>query len=552
MTMKLHRLFSYVCIASLVSLLLTSCAPDKTVSQPAGLTYEPMKIAVIDCSYGGEIKSVESLDRYTVKFTLCQPDAAFLAKMTSPIFAVQDKDYLDDTLGQTELLSKGPNGTGPYLVKEWSRGNTITLETNPDHWGVPAKARNVVFEWYPTAKQRMSPVAIGVANITENINLADLPAVQRIRPVEVVFRPAYTLMYIGMNRDRKPFDDVNFRRAMASAFDRENLVQTLFPVGSSLAEQVVPLQQRPGFTPGLNWHDFNPKSSGDYLSQSGFGLTQAIRLSFPRVNSPNYPNMVNLADALRIQLEQEGLLVQMNPMPEGEFRQALEAGELSFFIDIIQAEYPDASAFYSTLFATNKKLLGSQNPELTRLLKDATAVLDESSRQEIYDQANRLIREDAMVVPLAFLTSAVVYDTIVENVLVGSFNNNFADISTRNGRLVYVMSGEPLSLWPADEVDPNVFHISNLVYDNLVQVEPGGSEVVADLADFWSANESLTEWTFNLRYGVRYSNDVDLDANDVVASFEAIWNKASLNHNGRTGEFALFTKLFGEFAEITN
>ena len=108
-------------------------------------------------------------------------------------------------------------------------------------------------------------------------------------------------------------------------------------------------------------------------------------------------------------------------------------------------------------------------------------------------------------------------------------------------------STEPESLWPADETSSDTLRVSSLLYDTLVKYEYGGIEVVPSLADSWSTNADLTQWTFQLRYNVKFSNGADLDANDVVASFAAIWDASSPNHTGRTGAFDIYRRFFGNF-----
>ncbi len=71
----------------LLSMVLTGCqtqaaatptptlAPKPTeVPTPA---FQPLKLEAADCSYGGELKSIEAVDALTVKFTLCAPDPCF-------------------------------------------------------------------------------------------------------------------------------------------------------------------------------------------------------------------------------------------------------------------------------------------------------------------------------------------------------------------------------------------------------------------------------------------------------------------------------------------
>ncbi len=106
-------------------------------------------------------------------------------------------------------------------------------------------------------------------------------------------------------------------------------------------------------------------------------------------------------------------------------------------------------------------------------------------------------------------------------------------------------AAEPGSLWPADEDDYATFRITRLLYDTLLVPGFGGEKFQPLLAENWESNADLTEWTFHLRYNVQFSNGSQFDANDVVASFAAIWDASDPNHKGRTGEFSMFKRLFG-------
>ena len=71
--------------------------------------------------------------------------------------------------------------------------------------------------------------------------------------------------------------------------------------------------------------------------------------------------------------------------------------------------------------------------------------------------------------------------------------------------------------------------------------------VAPALAEAYTANEDGTEWTFTLRQAVKFHDGADLDANDVVATFEAQWNAKSPNHVGREGNFEYWGAFFGAF-----
>ena len=65
----------------------------------------------------GQIGSIKALDAGTVEFTLCNPDAAFLAKIAFSVFGIQDADYLAAHAADGSYLD-APNGTGPYTLTE--------------------------------------------------------------------------------------------------------------------------------------------------------------------------------------------------------------------------------------------------------------------------------------------------------------------------------------------------------------------------------------------------------------------------------------------------
>ncbi len=63
--------------------------------------------------------------------------------------------------GRTSRSSTSPNGTGPYMLKEWSKGNRMVLEANPNYWGTKALTPNVEFRWSDEAAQRLAGAPVG-------------------------------------------------------------------------------------------------------------------------------------------------------------------------------------------------------------------------------------------------------------------------------------------------------------------------------------------------------------------------------------------------------
>jgi ABC-type transport system substrate-binding protein len=139
------------------------------------------------------------------------------------------------------------------------------------------------------------------------------------------------------------------------------------------------------------------------------------------------------------------------------------------------------------------------------------------------------------------------YRQSVDNVVAGPYGDNIPEMGNLADVLTIEQTYAPVSLSPNDEIDTDTMRVIRLLYDTLTRVDYGSSEIMPSLADYWDVNSDYTEWTFNLHYDVQYSDGATLDANDVVATFAALWDAANPNHVGRTGQFEAFQWYFGNF-----
>jgi ABC-type transport system substrate-binding protein len=126
-------------------------------------------------------------------------------------------------------------------------------------------------------------------------------------------------------------------------------------------------------------------------------------------------------------------------------------------------------------------------------------------------------------------------------------NELFSVMGNGTDTFVWMQNGEPAALWCSDETDGETLRACEQVYESLLAFSVGGTDVEPSLAESYTVNADLTEYTFTLRQGVLFQNGATLDANDVVASFAAQWDAASPNHVGRTGTFEYFGAFFGTF-----
>jgi ABC-type transport system substrate-binding protein len=502
------------------------------------------------CAYGGEFASIEAVDDLTVKFSLCYPDVAFPSKVAFSAFAIHPSEYLESTGGGGELVEK-PIGTGPYIMTEWARGDHITLESNPDYWGEPAKTPTVIFRWSAEGAQRLLELESGTVDGIDNPTPDDFAKIEANADLTLYPREALNVFYVGMQRDFAPFDDERVRQAIAMGIDRQRIVDNFYPVGSVVASHFTPCAI-PGGCDGEEWYEFDPEAAKALLAEAGFADGFETTITYRDVVRGYLPEPGVVAQDIQAQLaENLGIQAEIVVMESGAFIDAANAGQIQG-IHLLGwgADYPDQTNFLDYHFGSGASpQFGAGFEDIWEVLREAGSLTDQAARNELYTDANNLIKEHVPMVPVAHGGSATVFKATAEGAHASPLSNELFAVVGIPGQdtLVWMQNAEPIGLYCADETDGESLRACEQVNESLLAYEIGGTAVVPSLAESYEANADLTEWTFNLRSGVTFHDGSAFDAQDVVASYTAVWDAASPLHVGRVGDFAYFSALFGAF-----
>jgi len=301
----------YLCISVLIlaSMMLSACqtaTPTATVApteaEPEVVLQDPTK--PVDCSYGGEIKAIEAVDAYTVKFTLCYSDPAFVFKAAFSTLAIQDSDYLNANSGDSIKMSEKPNGTGPYKVVEWKRGDSVTLEANPDFWGGEPAIKTLIFRWSEQSAQRLLELQSGAVDGIDNPAPEDFDTISADSKLKLYPRAdALNIFYVAFNNTIKPFDDVRVRKAFALAIDRQRIVDNYLPKGSSVAQNFVPPAVFPGYSEDEKWFETGTAAAREeakaLLADAGFGDGMEVTLTIRNVVRAYLPSPDKVAQEIQ-------------------------------------------------------------------------------------------------------------------------------------------------------------------------------------------------------------------------------------------------------------
>jgi len=513
--------------------------PAPTAAAAASGSY-PMTLAAPDCSYGGALKSIEAPDANTFVITTCNPDPAIPAQAAFATFEILPKALLDSTGGDSAKISSAPVGTGPYMLQEWVRGDHMTLVANPNWWGGTVANKTLIFKWSAESAQRLLELQSGNADGIELVGPEDIPTVQKDPTLAFYpMTPANTL-YFGMNNTKPPFDKEAVRQAFAMAIDKQRIVKNFFPAGSSVADQFLYAGLEPGYSQGMAGVAYDPTKAKQMLTAAGFDFNQTIPLSF-RTNARGYaPVPEQIATDVQAQLAQIGVKVKLDVEQSGTLIGNSGLGKLTFFLLGWGEDYPDATDWFDYHFGAASKIFGTPYPDIVAAIQQGATTGDPVARQKAYDTVNQLLLQHVPMVPVAHGGSGDAFSAKVKNVVISLYNQNFPFMQTDSGQLVWLQSGEPISLWCGDETDGETINACMTIFEPLLKFKYGTTLTEPALAMSYDVNSDATQYTFHLRQNVKWSDGTPFTAADVFATYSALWNYKDPNHKGNTGVFEYF------------
>ena len=344
---------------------------------------------------GPVIESVEVIDPVTVAFNLKAPHPALLSDLADRAGFMMSPTAVQK-LGAD--FGRNPVGSGPFVFKSWTQGNSIALERNPHYW-VPGQPflDAIVFRDIPNHVIGLQRMAVGELDVLTSLSPDDL------RQIET--NPAITIEQAKVGRwyslqyqvDKPPFDKPELRQAIAHALDRKRLNDLTMRGRATIANGPTP--------PGLWWsspdevtYDYDPGKSRALLQQAGIapGTTLTLSVSSDLV--------LRKIDQLVVeQLAAVGLTVQLQPVSQAESYARVVQRAINFTpISWTQRADPDGLLyilFHSRGFANTT---GYRNPAIDSLLEQARTIVDQDKRRALYAQAKTQIMRDLPYIPLFF------------------------------------------------------------------------------------------------------------------------------------------------------
>lgn len=348
------------------------------------------------------LKSVDKVDEYTVKITLNQPEAPFLANLAMQFAGIQSKEYAIAMLkaGTPEKIDQDPLGTGAFQVVQYQKDSIIRFKANAQYWAGKAKIDDLIFSITPDASVRWAKLQKGECHVMPYPNPADLDAIRKDANVTVMEQPGLNIGYLAYNTTKKPFDDVRVRKAINMAIDKKAIVSAVYLSTGVAAVNPIPPGQW-SYNKNLKDDLYNPEQAKKLLAAAGYPNGFTTDLWAMPVQRPYNPNAKRIAELMQADLAKVGVTAEIKSFEWGEYRKRMQAGEHQMGMLGWTGDNGDPDNFLNTLLGCSSAKQNGSNvakfcyQPFEDLVQKAKVVSNPAERTKLYEKAQVIFKEQA-------------------------------------------------------------------------------------------------------------------------------------------------------------
>ncbi len=342
------------------------------------------------------IDKIEVVDKYTLKITLKEPTGPFLVALGGRYNAVIPKDSAPtgDTLRRTGI------GTGPFMVEEFVPAQKLALKKNPDYWekGKPYLDK-LVIQVVPDEQTALAGLRAGTIDNVAIEDAKNFLVVKDEKNLVSTRTPAIKIDTLELPGDTPPTGKVKVRQAILLALDKPAIMQAaIYGLGQVIG----------GMPPAMKYWALPPEQlpnqkrdvakAKQLLAEAGYpgGFKMKLRTIV------GYATMAANAPVIAANLKEIGIEVTVETVDLGVWIEDWRARREPITLNA-WGGFMDPDLLYYRHFHTPPKGMDFRrwnNAKADELLDKGRSTVDPAKRKGYYDELQKLIAEEAPMVPL--------------------------------------------------------------------------------------------------------------------------------------------------------
>ena len=351
------------------------------------------------------VDRIDVLDKYTVKFTLKEPNAWFLDLLASTSTWIVAKECVEKfgDLRKAESVV----GTGPWMLERWEPNVKLVYVRNP-HYFVPGLpyADGIEASIDPDPSSRLAAWLAGKVDFgpeyQQVVRRLDLGMAQQRKPgLQTAEYAWFTSGLIGFKIDKPPFNDVRVRRALSRATSLAEVFESnAFSQGHWVPNPAVPAASAEWSIPidqlgpeGRKLYEPSTADAKRLLAEAGYPNGFKAQVESP--GTAYGPDFLDAAQILVKNWKAAGIDAELKLKEYGAFISTAIYGKFDDMMYGLRGAWVDPEAYFYRPFMPGQPLniLNVNDPKLTDMINLQRRTFDVPKRKQIVYDIQRYLAE---------------------------------------------------------------------------------------------------------------------------------------------------------------
>ncbi len=360
-----------------------------------------------------------ALNDSVFQLRLVRPFTPVLGLLSVPYCSVVAREAVEHFGGD---FRRNPCGTGPFRFVSWNESESLILLKNDHYFEKDASGVSlpyldaVAISFYTSKATEFLLFRQGKLDFINDIDASFKDEVLNKKgelkkewdaKIVLAKHPYLNTEYLGMLVDssldavqHSPLRHKKIRQAINYGFDRRKMMMYLRnSIGTPAESGFIPAGLPSFDAEAVPGYRFDRGVARRLLSEAGYPGGRGL----PSVKLLTIPVYAELAGFIARELQETGIPIQVEVIQKGLLLEQTASSQALFFRASWIADYPDAENYLSVFYGNNPappNYTRYKNPQFDALYESALEVTDDSTRYALYREMDRMIVEDAPVVPL--------------------------------------------------------------------------------------------------------------------------------------------------------
>ncbi len=352
------------------------------------------------------LASIKKVDDLTIKLTLTEPNAPMLANLGMDFASIVSKEYADQVLASGNLadFANKPVGTGPFQFVDYQTDAVIRYQAFADYWKGKVAIDDLIFAITTDPAVRAQKLKAGECDIMSYPAPADLADLQADPNLVVMEQEGLNIGYMSYNTTIAPMDDVNVRKALTMAINKDAIIDAVYQGAGQNAKNLIPPTMW-SYNDAIPADVYDPEKAKQMLADAGVTDLTLDLWAMP-VSRPYNPNAQRVAELIQADWAAVGVTANIVTYEWTEYRERGKQPDRPGAFQIgWTGDKGDPDNFFATLFSCSAIGVSNYsswcNDDFEKAIQDAKTISDPAERTKLYTKAQEIFKAEEPAMTLA-------------------------------------------------------------------------------------------------------------------------------------------------------